>query len=113
LHFLVPRVHNPFDGMLIPDGGVDISCEQSSPVINAQILKTQTYRLTTFYDNTFCQMRYSINRRNFLLEIIFVWISQQRHNRNNIIRLISWCLFLECCHKMWLIYMFESSISAR
>jgi hypothetical protein len=32
LHFLVPRVHNPFDGRLIPDGGVDISCEQSSPV---------------------------------------------------------------------------------
>jgi hypothetical protein len=32
LHFLVPRVHNPFEGRLIPDGGVDISFEQSSSV---------------------------------------------------------------------------------
>ena len=37
--------------------------------INAQILKAHTHRLTTFYDNTFRLMRYSINRRNFLLKI--------------------------------------------
>ena len=53
--------------------------------INAQILKTQRHRLTTFYDNTFRLMRYSINRRNFLLKITAKTQQKQPHLLNFLI----------------------------